>query len=99
VLNQNLAPVAKPLPGSVDVRPVWRERDRLGLKLSQDEESTVRIGLCQRLLDPFSQAFRFVRQRGSPVREPLQRRLPNAVQREDNANDARRVINHSFDER
>jgi SAM-dependent methyltransferase len=99
VPDQNLAPFAEPLPRPDDVRPVGCERNCVGLKLSHDEQSTARVRLRQRLLDPFGQAVGLQRQRFSPICEALECRLPDAVEREDDASDPRRVINHPLDER
>src|SRR5436190_710393 len=91
--------VAQPLPRADDVRPVRRERDRVGLKLGHEEHRTARIGLPQGLLDPFGQTIRLVRQRGNAVGEPLRSGLPDSVQREDDASDAYGVVDHALEER
>jgi hypothetical protein len=69
------------------------------LQLGHDEYRTKRIGLRQRVLDPLGEAFGLTWQRGDPSGEPLAGRLPDAVHCEDDANDARRVVDHALEQR
>ncbi len=97
--RQDLVRVAEPLPRAIDVRPAGRERDRLGLELGHAEQCAVGIVLGERRLDPLGESLRLARQRGSAIREPLVRRRPDMVQREDDANDPRRIVDDPLEQR
>ena len=54
---------------------------------------------CQRLGDPFGETVWLDRQHGGPVGNSLQRRLPDPVQREDDADDPGRVVDQPLEQR
>src|SRR5262249_40182981 len=95
---QRLARVTQPPPRPNDVRPVRGERDHVELQVGEQKKRTPRTPRRQRLLDPLDEALRLQRERLDPDRKPLVGWAPHAVQRKDDANDARGVVTHALDE-
>ena len=71
---------------------VGRDRDRVCLENGHDEQRSVRVGLGQRLFDPLDETTRACGPEVGPICEPLVRRWPDTVQRDDDANDPGRVV-------